>query len=109
AVMSWNRGFGRVTLVADAHPFRNRYLARNDHAALLYGLVSLDHRTVVSFVSVLKVSFWKMLWEHGRPALLCLAALLMLWLWKNLPRFGPILAAEDHSSRDFTAHLAMAG
>ncbi len=109
AVMSWNRGFGRVTAVSAAHPFRNRYLAQKDHAALLFALVSLDHRSVVSFVSTLKVSFWKMLWQQGWPAIVCLAAVLVLWLWKNLPRFGPILVAEDHSSRDFTGHLAMAG
>jgi hypothetical protein len=109
AVMSWNRGFGRITAVSDAHPFRNRYLIQKDHAALLFALVSLDHRSVVSFVGALKVSFWKMLWQQGWPAIVCLGVLLVLWLWKNLPRFGPILAPVDHSGRDFTGHLAMAG
>jgi len=106
---SFARGYGRVTLVADAHPFRNRYLAEQDHAALLHQLVSMDQRMIVSFVTGMKVSFWKMLWQHGWMVLVCLAVVLVLWLWKNLPRFGPILAAEDRSARDFTGHLALAG
>ena len=106
---SFSRGYGRITLVADAHPFRNRYLAERDHAALLSELARIDGGRLVWFLNGARISFWKMLWEQGWMGLVAVAALVACWLWKNLPRFGPTLEGEDRVARDFAEHLALTG
>ncbi len=56
-----------------------------------------------------KVSFFAMLWEHGWMAIIAAGALLAAWLWKYLPRFGPLQAAKDTGTRDFAEHLSLTG
>jgi len=38
-----------------------------------------------------------------------LAFIVLFWLWKNLPRFGPYLAPYETHSRKFTEHVDMSG
>ena len=42
-------------------------------------------------------------------ALVALAVIFVAWLWKNLPRPGPLRAAPAGPVRDFTTHLALTG
>ena len=109
ALASFPLGSGRVTVLANAHPFRNRWIGEHDHAALLAAIVDLGQRGEVWFLNGARVSFWKMLWERGWMALVALAALFLAWLWKNLPRLGPLRTPPGETVRDFTAHLALTG
>ena len=109
ALASFPLGSGRVTVLANAHPFRNRWIGEHDHAALLATLVDLGHGGEAWFLNGARVSFWKMLWEHGWMAIVALAALLAAWLWRNLPRLGPLRTPPGEAVRDFSAHLALTG
>ena len=109
ALASFPLGSGRVTVLANAHPFRNRWIGEHDHAALLAALVDLGQRGEAWFLNGARVSFWKMLWERGWMALVAFAAVFLAWLWKNLPRFGPLRTPPGEAVRDFTAHLALTG
>ncbi len=109
ALASFPLGDGRVTVLANAHPFRNRWIGEHDHAALLAALVDLGQRGEVWFLNGARISFWKMLWERGWMALAALAVFFLAWLWKNLPRFGPLRTPPAEAVRDFTAHLALTG
>jgi hypothetical protein len=69
-------GEGLITVMADARPFRNRYLADHDHAALLLALVdSSPYEGGVVIVRDAALSLWKLLGERAWPALLGLLAL----------------------------------
>ena len=106
---SFRSGAGRISIAAHAEPFRNRHLGDGDNAWLLLHLAGSLRGGEVWFLNGLKVSFFGMLWERGWMALLAAAALLAVWLWKSLPRFGPLRAAEDTGTRDFAEHLSLTG
>ena len=109
ALASFRIGRGRVTVLANARPFRNRWIGEHDHAALLAALTDLGQRGEAWFLNGVRISFWKMLWERGWMALVALAVLFAAWLWKNLPRLGPLRTPPGGVVRDFTAHLALTG
>ena len=109
ALASFRRGAGRITLAAHAEPFRNRHIGHGDNAWLLLQLIAQDRKGEVWFLNGVRASFSAMLWEHGWMALIAGGALLVVWLWKNLPRFGPLRTATDGSTRNFAEHLALTG
>jgi hypothetical protein len=104
-------GEGIITVMADARPFRNRYLADHDHAALLLALVdSSPYEGGVVIVRDAALSLWKLLGDRAWPALLGLLALILCWLWKNLPRFGPLRRGDPPTTlRAYDHHLEALG
>jgi hypothetical protein len=104
-------GKGRISVLTDARLFRNRYIDDKDNSALLLSLVEESRQAGgVLIVRDASLSFWKMLWQHGWPALTGLAAVTVFWLWKNMPGDGPKLAAEEQSTlRAYDHHLEALG
>jgi hypothetical protein len=104
-------GDGRLSVLTDARIFRNRWIDQNAHAALLAALLDASPREGrVGFMRGSGLSFWKMLGEHLAPVVIGLLAVVMLWLWKNLPRFGPLEPAEEVSDlRGYGHHLEALG
>jgi hypothetical protein len=99
-----------VTVLAQGQLFRNRFIGNDDHAGLLLALTRLDpHINAVRFVRAGSVSLTEMLREHAWRAVLGLAVLLVVWLWRCLPRFGPVCALPTRGQRRFAAHLEEAG
>jgi len=110
AFVSEYYGDGRLTLVGDARPFRNRYLGEGDHAPLLAGLAAVSRPGPAVIVLGTGVSFWRLLWANGWTVLIPLVLLALVWLWRALPRFGPVavLSAIDER-RDYRRHLDAVG
>jgi hypothetical protein len=109
-VVSFRKVQGRVTLIADASPWRNRQIDQEDHAQFLVSIGDLlPDGASFWFVSGTDVSFFGMLWKYGWMPLVSLFVLVGLWLWKNLPRFGPMRADVEASSLRFADHLKMSG
>ncbi|MEM7010125.1 MAG: DUF4350 domain-containing protein [Verrucomicrobiota bacterium] len=101
---------GRVTLIADAHPWRNRYIGDDDHARFLWEVLTLDGvPTQVWLLRGTRMSFMKLLWRYGWMPMLSLAVFIVFWIWFSVPRFGPATPPPAAASREFTSHLAMAG
>ncbi len=104
-------GDGRLTLVTDARLFRNRWIGDKQHAALLKSLVdSTDSFGTVVFVRGATLSLWSLLIERAWAILLGLCLVIVIWLWKNLRRFGPLEAADAPSPlRAYDHHLEALG
>jgi hypothetical protein len=104
-------GEGLITVMVDARPFRNRYIADHDHAALLLSVVEASpYEGSVVIVRDAALSLWTLLWRNGWPALAGLLAVTVFWLWKNMPRFGPLRRGEGPSTlRDYDHHLEALG
>jgi hypothetical protein len=104
-------GEGRVSVLTDARPLRNRWIADQDHPRLLLALIDAAEREgSVVFVRGFGLSFWGMLRRHLWPVLCGLAVAVALWLWKNLTRFGPLEAAVLPSLvRGYDHHLEALG
>lgn len=102
---------GRITVITDARIFRNRWIGEREHAALLAALVdSGGYDGSVGIVRDSGMSFWALLHEHLSPILLAGAVCLLLWLWRNLSRFGPIESATPPPvTRGYEHHLEALG
>lgn len=100
---------GRLTVISNATPFRNRNIENHDHARVFLELVDLHSARDVLFIYGKGTTFMKMLFHYAWMPLLGLAALTTLWIWKNLPRFGPVVPMLDGSSRQFTEHIETSG
>ncbi len=104
-------GDGRITVVTDGRIFRNRWIGERDHAALLAALV--DAGDIAGSVGIARdsgLSFWSLLRGHLSPILLAGALCLLLWLWRNMSRFGPVeSAAPPPVSRGYEHHLEALG
>lgn len=104
-------GSGLITVLTDALPLRSRYLSDDDHAGFLLALTRqspFGGKIVV--VRDAALSLWALLWRHAWPALAGLLALTVFWLWKNMPRFGPMRREEGRTTlRDYDHHLEALG
>lgn len=106
SVISIAYGRGRVTVLNHARPLRNRYLGDAGHADFLLALADPEQMRDVTFVVDLEGDgFLSLLWEKAWRPLVGLALLLAFWLWRNLPRFGPIRTAELHTTKHFVDHI----
>lgn len=102
-------GMGQVTLLTHARPFRNRWLGEHDHARWLAALVGAQPSKEVMFVAASAGSFFGLLWERGWMALVALAVCILFWLWRQMPRFGPLAEVELDSTRHFASHIGALG
>ncbi|MFN0079071.1 MAG: DUF4350 domain-containing protein [Prosthecobacter sp.] len=102
-------GMGKITLLAHARPFRNRWIGERDHARWLSALVGEHGSKEVLFVASSAGSFLTLLWQHGWMALVALAVCLIFWLWQQMPRFGPLAEVELDSTRHFASHIGALG
>ncbi len=89
---------GRLTVIADARIFRNRWIGEKEHADLLYALADGEYDGAVVFLKGSTMSLWTLLGRHLWPVLVSLGVLVLLWLWKNLARFGPLDSEESMAS-----------
>jgi hypothetical protein len=108
---SLKRGDGRITVITDARVFRNRWIGEKEHAGLLAALIeATEFEGAVGFLRGSGLSLWGLLGNHLWPVLVGLGLLILLWLWKNLSRFGPLEAAEGVSPlRGYEHHLEALG
>jgi hypothetical protein len=101
-------GSGRIYFITDGRLFRNPYLVMSDHAAMLEsmrGEVSAD----IVFGYGNRRGFWSLMISYAGPALLGVFALLVFWLWKSIPRFGPLLEITESHARDYAQSVSNTG
>ncbi|TDU63119.1 uncharacterized protein DUF4129 [Prosthecobacter fusiformis] len=107
-MLDLNYGIGRVTVISHARPFRNRYVDENDHARWLLALVG-ERAQEVHFITTLQSSFWNLLWNRAWMPLVGLALVTVVWLWLNMPRFGPLRQVQLHDTKHFAEHIGALG
>ncbi len=109
-VLQMERGRGRITFVGSAELWRNRKIGEKEHATLLWKMLRSGGTVkAIWYLRRTQTSFFSLLWTYGWMALLSLAVYLVFWLWRSMPRFGPMVPDEEEASRDFQHHLAMTG
>jgi hypothetical protein len=91
-----------VSLLADASMLRNRYIGYGDHAEFVGELVELSRAGTIVFADGGGDGFFTMVWRHFWMAVLGLAVLTVFWLWKNLPRFGPLQDLPEGEVLEFS-------
>lgn len=109
-VLHFARGEGRVTAINDVRFATNDELARGDNAEFLWQLAQVGGAaTQVLIYRGHTETLWQWLLRNALAVLLALAALLLLWLWSAMPRFGPRLPDPQPVRRRLLDHLAASG
>ena len=125
-MLSQKRQAGRITVAADLgwityrgtggnpDPARQpSHIGKLDHAEAIVALARLDARASTAGVRLLgggsSLSLWVWLQENAWAALASLAMLLLLWLWRVVPRFGPLAAPEPGTELRLSSHLEASG
>lgn len=114
AVMVFGEGRGKVAMLAsepgDSY-FDNDGLRRFDHGELLLLLAAQGGaKAPVLLVRHNENVGWAgYLWQHWRPVLCGLAALLLLWAWSASRRFGPLLPTLATERRALIEHIDASG
>jgi hypothetical protein len=109
-LVSFPRGKGFVTAVTNLNFARNDFIGANDHAELLWKLLTLSPAPVLQvFFRPERLSLWNFLWEKALPVLVASVLLLVLWLWRIAPRFGPVPGDAPPARRRLLDHLLASG
>ena len=125
-LISFVHGRGRVTAAASLRFARNpgwedhvsekfmkkpaRSIAAHDHAALFWHLLTLSSGTELQvYFRPERLSLLGFLRDNAAPVLAATAALLALWLWSIIPRFGPVAPDTVPGRRRLLDHLRASG
>jgi hypothetical protein len=105
------RGSGLITVTTDLAFAENRLIGIADNAEFFWQLTrSLpDSRELVVFNRIERLSLWQWLAEHALAVVVSGAALLLLWLWRIGPRFGPVALDLPPARRRLLDHLRASG
>src|SRR5688500_12589144 len=107
---SFSRGKGGLTLATNLGFARNSLIGQHDNAAFLWALVTLTRASELRvFLRPERLSLWGFLSENALPALAAAALLLLAWLWRIAPRFGPVAPDLPPARRRLLDHLRASG
>jgi hypothetical protein len=109
SILQIPRGSGAVILVSTLRPFGNRDIGRLDHAELLWHLARHGKGPVILVRRIESPSLPAWLWQHAPAALAALGVFLLLWLWRVVPRFGPLQPAVTPDRRSLLEQLRAVG
>ncbi|HMW77237.1 MAG TPA: DUF4350 domain-containing protein [Rhodocyclaceae bacterium] len=113
-VLHYAYGQGQVTVFSDLNGlFINPLIGKADHAELLWTLLETyqpDRNRPVFLLTRLAIpSLWHWLIESAAPAVVSGLVLLIFWLWRLAPRFGPVRPEPDPARRELGEHLRAIG
>jgi hypothetical protein len=108
--VTFGHGKGRVSAAASFHFARNGLIGSNDNAEFVWRLLQLAPAAELQvYLRPERLSLWGFLKEHAAPVLAAAAALLVLWLWRIAPRFGPVRPDAAPARRRLLDHLRASG
>jgi hypothetical protein len=89
------------------------HLGKYDHAEMVLRLVRLHPNHAKAALRLVwgndEVSLWTWLADHAAFALASLALLLLVWLWRVVPRFGPLRPDAAPAEQKLASHLEAVG
>jgi hypothetical protein len=102
-------GRGSVTVV-NATPFRFRQFLEGNHPLLFATMAQLHHADLVLFFTEENhASLLNLMWRFGAPAVLLIAACILLLIWRSMPRFGPPVASTETARRSLAEQIRGTG
>jgi hypothetical protein len=109
-LMAYRRGAGMVTVASGLNFARNSLIATGDNAEFLWHLFRLTPASELQiYLRPERLSLWNFLKENAAPVLAAGVALLLLWLWRIGPRFGPVRPDAAPARRRLLDHLRASG
>ena len=108
---SIRHGAGRISVVTGFHRFSNRWVGAHDNAELLWRILKLapGSQTVLVLRPPQVAPLFDWLSQHALEIGISALALLLLWLWRITPRFGPTLPVSERERRQLLEHIRACG
>jgi hypothetical protein len=102
-------GRGSVTVI-NAAPFRELNILKGDHDRLFVAATALRTRDEVRFLSEdAHPSLLALLWRHGSPVVVLGLTAILLGLWRNSARFGPLVNDPPTARRSLAEQIRGTG
>lgn len=110
-ILHFNLGRGHLTIASELDSqWSNQRIGAMDHAELYWTLLSAHDRSPqpqVLLLSRLQMpTLFDWLLENAGAACIAAATLLVLWLWRIVPRFGSVQPEMPPARRELREHLA---
>ena len=105
--LSVAHGQGRVTTFQTIEYLRNGAIGDLDHAEFGWRLAS--NGPVMLFLRIQSPPFLEWLWRDAWTVVLAAALLLLLWLARIIPRFGPLAPEPPPARRSLLEHVVATG
>ncbi|MDY0249649.1 MAG: DUF4350 domain-containing protein [Pseudomonas sp.] len=102
-LLQLTHGQGLVTVLSDFGLWQQTQIKNYDHAWLLWYLA--QDTEVTLFNPPKQQGLFSLLWQYFPIACGLLLVLLLLSVWANALRFGPIITPQDNRRRKLTEHL----
>lgn len=104
-------GKGQVTILTNFDFMVRQHIEEADHAALAWRLVGEPApSTPIIFSTQLEApSLTNWLWQNAWMPIISLVMLLLLWIARILPRFGPLIPDTAPARRNLAEHWQAAG
>jgi hypothetical protein len=97
-------GDGGITITSDNYIWANNRIDCQDHAYGLWRLINTEGR-VWFLINQDAPSLAAILWSNASYGVLAALIALLLWLWAQSSRFGPILVVEQTGRRSLAEHI----
>lgn len=111
-VLHFKHGRGAVTVLPLSH-FTNTMIGRHDAAELMWTLVQTyqpqGKGPLILMTRLHLPTLWEWLAGPAQAALIAGLLLLALWLWRIIPRFGPLAPEPEPHRRQLREHLTAVG
>ena len=110
-ILMLREGDGNVVVVNDLDFATNSEIADLDHAQFVVELTRFAQRSgpVIFFINPGQPSLMKWLRTHAWAPISAAALAVLLWLWKSIPRFGPVAPDPERARRRLLDHLRASG
>jgi hypothetical protein len=110
-LLGLQHGKGLVTVVSDLDFANNYEIGDEQHAQFFWHLASIPPGIgpVFFFNNPGRLSLWDWLLDNAWAPLAAAALLLVLWLWRTVPRLGPVAPDPERSRRRLLDHLRASG
>jgi len=110
-ILMLREGDGNVVVVNDLDFATTGEIAELDHAQFVVELARFAQRSgpVIFFINPGQPSLMKWLRTHAWAPISAAALAVLLWLWKSIPRFGPVAPDPERARRRLLDHLRASG
>jgi hypothetical protein len=99
-------GKGSVAVIGCECLMGNKSLLREDHARIVFDSIPSRAGDYVDILDPVGAeSLLALLWRHAAAAIVCGLAAIGLTIWRNLPRFGPIVAPPPPLRRSLAEQI----